>query len=194
MNNNAALTPGVGTDVPGTALACARQTLPKERRGNRKTRGQERRITEHRRRATPQRASRLPWPLSLRLVPGMTVPASGAQAALRPLLRWQSSCTKLSDSLIPFSSSHQIQTKRCKISTAPSGIPRRSTVNRIAFRDHPRPSILHPEGPLLLSVTPAAPAIAKLVQAPEVQQPHMRPPRRSSSQTLTTEPRGHKGR
>ena len=62
------------------------------------------------------------------------------------------------------------------------------------FGTSAHPSILLPEAPLLLSVAPAAPAIAKLVQAPEVQQPHTRPPRRSSGQTLTIEPRGHKGR
>ena len=117
MNNNAALTPGVGTDVPATAcaLACARQTLPKERRGNRKTRGQERRIKDAGLHSSEQAAFHgtclSGWFKVRRYLllvhKRPCAPTSAGRAGEQ----------RLSDSLFPFSSSHQILSKRCKIST-----------------------------------------------------------------------------
>ena len=166
------------------ALACARQTLPKRKARQQKDErpGEE----DQRGRATPQRASRLPWDLSFRLVQGKAVPAPGAQVAVRSHLRWQSSSTKVECFSFPFSSSIHYS-KRCKISNTVKVDCLQNSLSGPAAARSPAPA----------AVTPAAPAIAKLVQAPEVQQPlqpHTRPPRRSSGQTLTIEPRGHKGR
>ena len=88
----------------------------KERRGNRKTRGQERRIKEaglHRSEQAAFHGTCLSGWFKVRryllLVHKRPCAPSSAGRALSP---------RLSDSLIPFSSSHKIHSKRCKISTA----------------------------------------------------------------------------
>ena len=143
MNKIEALKAWFGTDVPehSSGLCTANASKRKARQQKDERPGEE----DQRRRATQQRASRLPWDLSFRLVQGKAVPAPGAQVAVRSHLRWQSSSTKVECFSFPFSSHRFIIPSGARLVLYCEGRLLHCTVCRTAFRDQ-----LQREAPLLL--------------------------------------------